>query len=107
MYTGLEYPAKMEEKLSQHDIASYTAKRHQLVCWQASISVSWAIGGVCKALAGVFWHYSWQCHAVKAFLPFLQGIPAWYTELHMAYLRWLVGKTQVFISPSHDHLLSK
>ena len=43
--TGLEYPAKMEEKLSQHD---YTAKRHQLVCWQASISVSWAVGGVCK-----------------------------------------------------------
>ena len=34
--SGLEYPAKMEEKLSQHDIASYTAKRHQLVCWQAS-----------------------------------------------------------------------
>ena len=25
---GLEYPAKMEEKLSQYDIASYTAKRH-------------------------------------------------------------------------------
>ena len=26
LYTGLEYPAKIEEKLSQHDIASYTAK---------------------------------------------------------------------------------
>ena len=49
--TGLEYPAKMEEKLSQHDIASYTAKRHQLVCWQASISVNWAVGGVCKVFA--------------------------------------------------------
>ena len=48
---GLEHPAKMEEKLSQHDIASYTAKRHQLVCWQASISVSWAVGGVCKVFA--------------------------------------------------------
>ena len=48
---GLEYPAKMEEKLSQHDIASYTAKRHQLVCWQASISVNWAVGGVCKVFA--------------------------------------------------------
>ena len=24
---GLEHPAKMEEKLSQHDIASYTAKK--------------------------------------------------------------------------------
>ena len=46
LYTGLEYPAKMEEKLSQHDIASYTAKRHQLGCWQASIN--WAVGGVCK-----------------------------------------------------------
>ena len=44
--SGLEYLAKMEEKLSQHDIASYTAKRHQLVCWQAYISV----GGVCKVL---------------------------------------------------------
>ena len=43
----LEYPAQMEEKLSQHDIASYTAKRHQLVCWQASISVNWVVGGVC------------------------------------------------------------
>ena len=44
--TGPEYPEKMEEKLLQHDIASYTAKRHQLVCWQASISVNWAVGGV-------------------------------------------------------------
>ena len=51
LYTGLEYPAKMEEKLSQHDIASYTAKRHQLVCWQASISVNWVVGGVCKVFA--------------------------------------------------------
>ena len=41
----------MEEKLSQYGIASYTAKRHQLVCWQASISVSWAVGGVCKVFA--------------------------------------------------------
>ena len=41
----------MEEKLSQHDIASYTAKRHQLVCWEASISVNWAVGGVCKVFA--------------------------------------------------------
>ena len=49
--TGLEHPAKMKEKLSQHDIASYTAKRHQLVCWQASISINWAIGGVCKVFA--------------------------------------------------------
>ena len=47
--TGLEHPAKMEEKLSQHDLASYTARRHQLVCWQAS--VSWAVGGVCKVFA--------------------------------------------------------
>ena len=41
----------MEEKLSQHDIASYTAKRHQLVCWQASISANWVVGGVCKVFA--------------------------------------------------------
>ena len=41
----------MDEKLSQHDLASYTAKRHQLVCWQASISVNWAVGGVCKVFA--------------------------------------------------------
>ena len=46
LYTGLEYPAKIEEKLSQHDIASYTAKRHQLVSRQASSSVSWAVVGV-------------------------------------------------------------
>ena len=32
---------------------------------------------------------------VKAFLPFLQGVPARYTELHRAYTGWLVGKTQV------------
>ena len=44
--TGLEHPAKMEDNISQHDIASYTAKRHQLVCWQASISFNWAVGGV-------------------------------------------------------------
>ena len=54
--SGLEHPEKMEEKLSQHDIASYTAKRppvsdHQLACWQASISVNWAVGGVCKVFA--------------------------------------------------------
>ena len=42
---------KWKKKLSQHDIADYTAKRHQLVCWQASISVSWAVGGVCKVFA--------------------------------------------------------
>ena len=48
--TGLEYPAKMEEKLSQHDIASYTAKGHQLVCWHASISVNWDVGDVIAAL---------------------------------------------------------
>ena len=52
--TGLEYPAKMEEKLSQHDISSCTAKRHQLVCWQASISVKWAVGGVCKVVLHFF-----------------------------------------------------
>ena len=52
--TGLEYPAKMEEKLSQHDIASYTAKRHQLVSRQASISVSWAVGNVCKGFCMPF-----------------------------------------------------
>ena len=39
LFSGLVHPAKIEEKLSQHDIASYTAKRHQLVCWQASIGV--------------------------------------------------------------------
>ena len=44
-------PEKMEEKLPQHDIASYAAKRHQLVCWQASISVNWAVGSVCKVFA--------------------------------------------------------
>ena len=46
LITGPEYSAKIEEKLSQHDIASYTAKRHTLVCWQAFISVNWAVGGV-------------------------------------------------------------
>src|SRR4029434_193406 len=40
---------------------------------------------------------------MKAFLPFLQGVPARYTELHRAYPGWLVGKAQVFICPSHDH----
>ena len=48
--SGLEHPAKMEEKLTQHDITSYTAKIHQLVCWQASIIANWAVGGVCKVL---------------------------------------------------------
>ena len=44
--------AKMEEKRSLQDIASYTAKkRHQLVCWQASTSVKWAVGGVFKVFA--------------------------------------------------------
>src|SRR4029434_7514753 len=47
LYTGLE----MDKKLSQHDNASYTAKTHQLACWQASISVNWAVGGVCKLFA--------------------------------------------------------
>ena len=44
---ALEPPAEMEENVHTHD----TAKRHQLVCWQASISVSWAVGGVCKVFA--------------------------------------------------------
>src|SRR4029434_5192734 len=42
---------------------------------------------------------------VNAFYPFLQGVPARYTELHSAYPGWLVGKTQVFICPSPDHIL--
>ena len=46
--SGLEHPEKMEEKLSQNDIASNTAKRHQLVCWHVSINANWAFGGVCK-----------------------------------------------------------
>ena len=28
-------------------------KWHQLVCWQDSISVNWAVGGVCKVFAGL------------------------------------------------------
>src|SRR4029434_1668246 len=42
---------KWKKSFHTHDIASYTAKRHPLVCWQASISVSWAVGGVCKVFA--------------------------------------------------------
>ena len=49
----LKHLAKRKEKLSQHDIASYTAKIHQLVCWQASIGVNWAVGGVCKVFASL------------------------------------------------------
>ena len=41
--SGLKHPAKMEEKLSQHDIASYTAKIHQLMCWQAAICDNWLL----------------------------------------------------------------
>ena len=50
----LEHLVKMEEKLSQHDIASYTTKRHQLVCWQASISANWAVGGVLQGFCMPF-----------------------------------------------------
>ena len=50
----LEHLAKMEEKLSQHDIASCTAKRHQFVCWQASIQCQlgcwWCLQGFCMPL---------------------------------------------------------
>ena len=49
--SGLEHLAKMEEKLSQLDIASYIAKIHQLVCWEASIDFRWAVGGVRKVFA--------------------------------------------------------
>ena len=49
--SGLEHPAKMEEKLTQHDIASYSAKGPQLVRWEASISANCAVGGVCKVSA--------------------------------------------------------
>ena len=40
---GLVQSAKIDEKLSQHDIASYSAKILKLVCWQASISANWAL----------------------------------------------------------------
>ena len=68
---------------------------------------SWQHIKLANTLIGVFWQYSWQCPAVKDFLPFLQGVPAQNTELHRALTRWLVGNTQVFICPSHDHMLSK
>ena len=42
---------KWKKSFHTYDIASYTAKRHQLVYWQAYISVSWAVGGVCKVFA--------------------------------------------------------
>ena len=48
---------KCKKSLHTHDSASYTAKRHQLACWQASISVSWAVGGVCKVFACLLGSY--------------------------------------------------
>ena len=51
--SGLVHPAKIDKELSQHDIASYTAKRHELVCWKASISANGAIDGVYKVFACV------------------------------------------------------
>ena len=30
---------------------------HHLVCWQASISASWAVGGVCKVFASLLGSY--------------------------------------------------
>src|SRR4029434_1779806 len=45
-------PGKNRKKIfHMHDIANYTAKRHQSVCWQAFISVNWAVCGVCKDFA--------------------------------------------------------
>ena len=49
--TGWNTLQKWKKSFHTHDIGSYTAKRHQLVCWKASISVSWAVGGVCKVSA--------------------------------------------------------
>ena len=49
--TGWYTLQKWKKSFHTHDIASYTAKRPQLVCWQASISVNWAVGGVCKVFA--------------------------------------------------------
>src|SRR4029434_5248007 len=49
--TGWYTLQKWKKSFHTHDIASYTAKRHQLVCWQTSISVNWAVGGVCKVFA--------------------------------------------------------
>ena len=46
----MEYPAEMQEKLSQYDIANYIARRGQLACQQDFISAIGAIGGVCKDL---------------------------------------------------------
>ena len=61
-----------------------------------------------KACQHTNWYLAiWQCHAVKAFLPFLPGVPAWNTELYITYPGWLVGKTQVFSCPSHGHMLFK
>ena len=55
----LEHVAKMEKKLSQHYIASYTAKRHQL-----------GVGGVCKVFACLFgsWRVSFETELLIAAL---------------------------------------
>src|SRR4029434_10461926 len=37
----------------KNGIASYTAKRHQLVYLQASIGVNWAVNGICKVFASI------------------------------------------------------
>src|SRR4029434_9854741 len=57
VFPGWNTRQKWKKKLTQHDIASYTAKRHQLVCWQASISAKWVVGGVCKVFACLLGSY--------------------------------------------------
>src|SRR4029434_645015 len=74
---GLEPLQKWKKSFHTHDIAIYNAKRHQLVCWKASISVSWAVGGVCKVFACLLGSY----------------LPSFGTELCIAALtRCLSGK---------------
>ena len=82
------------------------------MCWQVSISVNGAVGGVSKVFAcllgsfgtelliaalivHVFLQYSEEFCTVKAFLTFSLGVSSRNTELYY---------TGVFIDPSHDHI---
>src|SRR4029434_10976438 len=102
---GPSFKAAMQ--CSVPKLVSLLPKRHAKTLQTPPTAQLTLIEADANTLTGVFWQYSWQSHAVEAFLPFLQGVPARNTELHGTYPGWLVGKTQVFICPSHDHMLSK
>ena len=89
---GITLALKAAIRSSVPKLASYLLKRYAKTL-QTPPTAQLALIEACLTLS--LGSIAGNVMRVKAFLPFLKGIPARNTELHRAYPGWLVGKTHL------------